>query len=216
MHCVFLSILLAICSFALADVASSFTTGLSPADVQKAFYDANIPQDIDIVFDPSTLLEVIFPQNSTTFPVVLSSPGTNLSVSSVTLEPSFVLAGADAFASYVIIMLDLDIPTPSNPYLAPYRHFMGGNYVPIDPGILYIFPLLNTTEAISSYESPAPSTSAPHRYVFLVYHQSPEFARQTLVTAATSRYTWNISEFTHAVGMGNPIGGTYMLVGAPQ
>ena len=52
-------------------------------------------------------------------------------------------------------------------------------------------------------------------YIFLLFDQSEEFNKQTLVTPSTSFEHFNISAFASAVNLGQPIGGTYMLV-APQ
>jgi hypothetical protein len=49
--------------------------------------------------------------------------------------------------------------------------------------------------------------------VFLVYQEPPEFSRQTLVNSSTSRLKFNISAFAAATGLGDPLGGTFILVG---
>jgi hypothetical protein len=49
-------------------------------------------------------------------------------------------------------------------------------------------------------------------YVFFLFKQSPQFARQTLVNATTSRALFNISQFASAVDLGRPLAGTFMLV----
>ncbi len=51
------------------------------------------------------------------------------------------------------------------------------------------------------------------RYVFLVFNQTGGFDGQTLVNASTSILNFNLSSFAEAVGLGDPIAGTYMLVG---
>lgn len=50
-------------------------------------------------------------------------------------------------------------------------------------------------------------------YTFLLFVQPPGFNRQTEVNASTSIASFNISQFALDVGLGSPIGGTFMLVG---
>lgn len=52
-----------------------------------------------------------------------------------------------------------------------------------------------------------------YSYVFLLFNQPQGFDRQTLVNATTSIANFNISQFASEVGLGNPIGGTFILVG---
>ncbi len=50
-------------------------------------------------------------------------------------------------------------------------------------------------------------------YVFLLFNQPRGFDQQTLVNATTSIANFNISQFAAEVGLGNPIGGTFIRVG---
>ncbi|KAJ7234021.1 phosphatidylethanolamine-binding protein, partial [Mycena haematopus] len=60
-----------------------------------------------------------------------------------------------------------------------------------------------------------PAGSDAHRYIFLLFNQSPQFAHQTLVNSTTIVSNFDISQFARAVDLGNPIAGTFMLV-APE
>jgi hypothetical protein len=52
---------------------------------------------------------------------------------------------------------------------------------------------------------------------FLLFNQSPEFATQTVVDKTTTSVShFSISEFASAVGLGNPIAGTFMLAAPDQ
>jgi hypothetical protein len=51
------------------------------------------------------------------------------------------------------------------------------------------------------------------RYVFLVFDESPGYANQTLVNSSTSPLLFNMSDFATKTQLGNPLGGTFMLVG---
>ena len=52
-----------------------------------------------------------------------------------------------------------------------------------------------------------------NRYVFLLFAQPPAFNSQTELNATTSIQNFNISQFAIDVGLGNPLGGTFMRVG---
>ncbi|KAJ7643975.1 phosphatidylethanolamine-binding protein, partial [Roridomyces roridus] len=124
--------------------------------------------------------------------------------------PTFHVAGDVGKGPFVVATLDPDALTPQDPTLAQIRHFLGGNFH--NEGGL----LVNSTPAISEFLQPTPPAgSDAHRYIFLLFHQSAEFATQTLVNSNTSITNFNISTFAAAVNLGNPIAGTFMLVAPP-
>lgn len=51
------------------------------------------------------------------------------------------------------------------------------------------------------------------RYVFLLFSQPDGFDTETMVDSSTSRTNFNLSAFAADVGLGNPVGGTFILVG---
>ena len=135
-------------------------------------------------------------------------------------------------------MVDLDAPTPQDPTEAQIRHFLGGNFElgRTEPDGLAL--LSNSTPALSNFLQPTPPAgSDPHRsvftemslkelvknaqhmthlcirYVFLLFQQPAGFDEQTEVNATTSIENFNISRFAQDVGLGNPLGGSFMLVG---
>jgi len=131
-----------------------------------------------------------------------------------------------------VAAVDLDAPTPQAPTSSQIRHFLGGNFIR-SPSKSFL--LSNTTPAISEFRQPTPPAgSDPHRsvfmyclrsekinklqiirYVFLLFPQPKDFNQQTIVTPTTPVQLFNISQFASAVGLGEPIGGTFMLVGPP-
>ncbi|KAI0927418.1 hypothetical protein AcV5_007961 [Taiwanofungus camphoratus] len=171
------------------------TTGSSLSAVQKSLNDANIPVDANITFNPNVLLDVIFPQNtsSPSMPVVLSAPNTTLSIAGahnidvieyfysieqfteVTFAPSFVLVGEHLCAA------------DKSPSVSPIQHFLGGDFESITPPVVDMALLSNSTPAISEWISPAPPTADLHRYVVLIFKQSSGFENQTFVNASTNR-----------------------------
>ncbi|KAI0920028.1 hypothetical protein AcV7_006038 [Taiwanofungus camphoratus] len=195
-----IAIILVIVYFLLIVSAENLTL----ADVRRAFYDAKIPQDLNIIFDPTVLLDVAYPE------ATLDTPGTSFSETLTEPQPIFTLGNpvVPFEQNFVVIMLDLDAPTPQAPVISPIRHFLGGGFEPEGPVPLQsdFVELVSSTLPISSYLSPSPFGTAPHR-------QSAMFATQTEVTPLTSRFRWNVSDFMQSVELGNPIGGNYMLVG---
>ncbi|KAF7303588.1 hypothetical protein MIND_00588100 [Mycena indigotica] len=176
--------------------------------VKRAFVDANIPKDLSITFNPTALLEVSLPQGARP-PIVLHA-GINVPRNDTAGPPIFHVAGNIGHGPFVVATVDPDAPTPQDPNEAQIRHFLGGNFFN-RAGLL-----VNTTPAISEFLQPTPPAgSDAHRYVFLLFKQSPEFARQTLVNSTTSIALFNISMFAKEVDLGNPIAGTFMKV-APE
>lgn len=134
---------------------------------------------------------------------------------------------------FVVTMLDLDAPTPEFPRDAQVRHLLAGNFVRTvashdDPKEL----MLLTRPVSRWYEPNPPMGSDPHRYavsrllprsdltyapfvsyVFLMFEQPREFLHQQLLTPQTPITSFNISDFAQKIGLGNPVAGTYMLVG---
>ncbi|KAJ6465564.1 PEBP-like protein [Mycena vitilis] len=189
--------------FSLVALAAGQDTSLRA--VTAAFSAANISASLGITFNPKALLEVSFPQAHGK-PVTLHA-GIHLPINATAGPPSFEIRGAVGRGPFVVAMVDPDAPTPEDPSLAQVRHFLAGDFH------LRGDCLFNTTAAVSDFIQPAPPAgSSAHRYVLLLYKQSPAFAHQQLVNASTSVLGFNISQFASAVGLGEPVAGTFMLV----
>ncbi|CAL1713449.1 unnamed protein product [Somion occarium] len=196
----------------LVTLASSQDTSL--AAVRRAFNTANIPADAAITFDPSILFELAFPQTSG--PPVEVHAGIQLPRNATAGPPTFSVRDTvvSPRQSFVVAAVDLDAPTPQNPTSAQIRHFLGGDFHPRAAVTLRTQTLANATAAISEFRQPTPPAgSDPHRYVFLLFNQPRGFGRQTLVNSTTPIQNFNISQFASEIGLGNPIGGTFILVG---
>jgi len=176
--------------------------------VEKAFVAADIPTDLDIVFNPTALLEVSLPQ--TARPPITLHAGIHVPRNDTAGPPVFHVVGNVGHGPFVVATVDPDAPTPQAPTSAQIRHFLGGNF--FNEG----GRLVNSTPALSEFLQPTPPAgSDAHRYIFLLFDQSPQFAHQTLVNATTSIELFNISQFASAVDLGNPVAGTFMKV-APE
>ncbi|KAJ7245022.1 PEBP-like protein [Mycena haematopus] len=180
---------------------------ISIKTVEKAFSNADLPANLNIVFKPTALLEVSLPQAASGPPITLHA-GIHVPRNDTAGPPTFHVVGEDlGRGPFVVAAVDPDAPTPQDPTSAQIRHFLGGNF--FNHGGL----LVNSTPAVSEFRQPTPPAgSDAHRYTFLLFKQSPEFATQTLVNSATSVSLFNISQFAAAVDLGNPIAGTFMLV----
>ncbi|KAF9068630.1 PEBP-like protein [Rhodocollybia butyracea] len=184
----------------------------SLAAVKAAFDEANLPEDIFFTFDPTVLLEVTLPQTSGK-DIVLHA-GIHVPRNDTAGPPSFAIGGEAGNGPFVVAAIDPDAPTPQDPTDAEIRHFLGGNFFTLRGGEPE--RLTNTTPAISEFRQPTPPVGSPaHRYTFLLFHQPLGFNSQTLVNSTTSVELFNLSSFAEATGLGQPIGGTFMLV-APE
>jgi len=129
---------------------------------------------------------------------------------------------------FVIATVDPDAPTPQDPTSAQIRHFLGGNFTPDRSGLLS-----NSTPAISEFRQPTPPAgSDAHRYeisdytipfpplvefaiiryIFLLFEQPRGFNSQTVVNTTSPVQNFDIAAFASAVGLGDPIAGSFMLV----
>jgi len=113
-------------------------------------------------------------------------------------------------------MIDIDAPTPQNPNLSQIRHFIGANFHLEEPNQFGVSLLANSTPALSDFFQPTPPAgSDPHRYVFLLFAQPSDFNEESgnFVNASTPIIDFSISTFANEVGLGNPLGGSFILVG---
>ncbi|KAJ7171258.1 PEBP-like protein [Mycena filopes] len=192
-------------TISLALAALAVGQDVSIRAVERAFKVAEIPTDLSIDFKPTALLEVSLPQAAGR-PITLHA-GIHVARNDTVGPPDFYVVGNAGRGPFVVAAIDPDAPTPQDPTVSQIRHFLGGNFWN-EGG-----RLVNSTSAISDFLQPTPPPeSDAHRYIFLLFKQSAEFATQTLVNSTTSPISFNISEFASAVGLGCPIGGTFMLV----
>ncbi|KAJ3552266.1 hypothetical protein NM688_g4240 [Phlebia brevispora] len=183
-------------------------------DVKAAFASAQIPEDLHITFDPTVLLEVTLPQlNGQEVPV---TAGVQLPRNATVGPPHIAVRGninAKRRQRFVVATVDPDVPTPQDPTEAQIRHFLAPNFIRSAGSSLGEVSLVNLTAPLSNWLQPTPPAGSPaHRYVFLLFEQPRGFNRQQLVNASTPVTNFNISAFAEAVGLGNPIAGTFMRV----
>ncbi|KIM44805.1 hypothetical protein M413DRAFT_363235 [Hebeloma cylindrosporum] len=185
------------------------------SNVIRAFDKANITETIKLSFNPQVLLEVTFPQPLGK-PITLERAGVQLTINETAGPPVFSIVGNRICPGpFVVILVDPDALTPQNPAISQIRHFLAGNFVyDASPTAKYRIPLTNTTPAVTEFVRPRPFVGLDaHRYIFLLFEQSAAFNEQTLFNPASPRAYFNISSFAATVGLGQPIGGTFMWVG---
>ncbi|KLO17322.1 PEBP-like protein [Schizopora paradoxa] len=222
-HKSLLSIAVTITLISSSTLVSAQDTSL--AEVKAAFAKADVPEDAHITFEPNTLLEVAFPQASGR--PVLVNAGKQLQQPQTAIPPRFGIKSPTAsqlHQTFVVSMIDLDAPTPQNPNVSQIRHFLGSNFH-IDTESARanrlserfgVGMLVNSTEALSGFLQPTPPAgSDPHRYVFLLFEQPAGFNEKVgqFVNASTPITDFSIATFAKQVGLGNPLGGSFMLVG---
>ncbi|THU84052.1 PEBP-like protein [Dendrothele bispora CBS 962.96] len=197
-------------AFVLSLLSCVYGQDSSLSDVKSAFDEANIPADIGINFDPTVLLEVAFPQPDGS--VITLKAGVQLPRNATAGPPVFSVSSDTADAAgpgpFVVAAVDPDAPTPQQPTSAQIRHFLGSDFTQEADGAL-----VNSTAAISGFRQPTPPAgSDAHRYIFLLFNQPEGFDDQTLVNSSSPVDHFDIAAFADATGLGDPIGGTFMLV----
>ncbi|XP_041995515.1 protein TWIN SISTER of FT-like [Salvia splendens] len=124
--------------------------------------------------------------------------GCRLRPSQVRDRPRVLIGGPDDFRTfYTLIMVDADAPSPSDPYLKEYLHWL----VTDIPG--------NTDASfgreIVSYESPQPAVGI-HRLVLVLFRQ--QGVRQA-VGAPARRQNFNTREFCEVHNLVAPVAALY-------
>ncbi|XP_054804940.1 protein HEADING DATE 3A-like [Prosopis cineraria] len=120
--------------------------------------------------------------------------GCELKPSHVVNPPRVELGDADDLRTfYTLIMVDPDAPSPSDPTLREYLHWLVTD-IPASLGPSY-------GNEIVSYESPRPSVGI-HRYVFVLFRQA--MGRQ-IVDAPGWRQNFNTRDFAELYNLGPPV-----------
>ncbi|KAJ9669899.1 hypothetical protein PVL29_026458 [Vitis rotundifolia] len=111
-------------------------------------------------------------------------------------QPRVDIGGDDLRTFYTLVMVDPDAPSPSNPNLREYLHWLVTD-IPATTGA-------NFGQEIVCYESPRP-TAGIHRFVFVLFRQ---LGRQT-VYAPGWRQNFNTRDFAELYNLGLPVAAVY-------
>ncbi|KAM6496035.1 Phosphatidylethanolamine-binding protein PEBP [Amanita muscaria] len=184
----------------------------SLTNVTNAFMQARIVPDILPSFSPSALIDFRFSSDNTLPGQLIPVPGMFQFVFHTTAtKPSFALESNDTTLTaqrFVVAIVDPDAGAN-----AQVRHFLGGNFVLNNNGGS-VMTLANTTPALSEYVQPAPPPgTGAHRYTILAFIQPSAFDQTAprLINSSTPITKFNLSTFSAAINLGNPIAGNYFL-----
>ncbi|CAG7904808.1 hypothetical protein BRARA_G03476 [Brassica rapa] len=122
--------------------------------------------------------------------------GMDLRSSQVLNKPTVEIGGDDLRNFYTLVMVDPDVPSPSNPYLREYLHWLVTD-IPATTGTTFGNELVY-------YENPCP-TSGIHRVALILFRQ---LGRQT-VYAPQWRQRFNTREFAENYNLGLPVAAVY-------
>nr|BCD83046.1 phosphatidyl ethanolamine-binding protein [Lilium hybrid cultivar] len=116
--------------------------------------------------------------------------------SAVVEQPRVEVGGNDLRTVYTLILVDPDAPSPSNPYLREYLHWLVAD-IPGTTGVTF-------GHEIVRYECPRP-TLGIHRFVFVLFQQ---LGRET-VYAPGWRQNFNTRNFSDLYNLGSPVATVY-------
>ncbi|KAG1367690.1 protein HEADING DATE 3A-like [Cocos nucifera] len=122
--------------------------------------------------------------------------GSDFRPSQVVGQPRVEVGGSDLRTFYTLVMVDPDAPTPSDPRLREYLHWLVTD-IPATTGATF------GQEAVC-YESPRP-TMGIHRIVFVLFQQ---LGRQT-VYAPGWRQNFRTRDFAELYNLGSPVAVLY-------
>lgn len=140
-------------------------------------------------FNRSISLRVIFNNKEV-------NNGCELKPSQIISQPRVDIGGDDLRTFYTLVMVDPDAPSPSDPSLREYVHWLVTD-IPATTGTHF-------GQEAMCYESPRPS-SGIHRFVFVLFRQ---LGRQT-VYPPSWRQNFNTREFAETYNLGSPVAALY-------
>ncbi|XP_038694640.1 protein HEADING DATE 3A-like [Tripterygium wilfordii] len=122
--------------------------------------------------------------------------GCELKPSHVSNQPRVDIGGDDLRTFYTLVMVDPDAPSPSEPNLREYLHWLVAD-IPASTGAGF-------GQEVVCYESPRPRVGI-HRFVFILFRQ---LGRQT-VYAPGWRQNFNTRDFAELYNLGLPVAAVY-------
>ncbi|CAM8938670.1 hypothetical protein QQ045_013119 [Rhodiola kirilowii] len=122
--------------------------------------------------------------------------GCELKPSMVVNQPRVDVGGDDFRNFYTLVMVDPDAPSPSDPNLREYLHWLVTD-IPATTGATF-------GQEIVCYESPRP-TAGIHRFVFVLFKQ---LGRQT-VYAPGWRQNFNTRDFAELYNLALPVAAVF-------
>ncbi|XP_039117403.1 CEN-like protein 2 [Dioscorea cayenensis subsp. rotundata] len=142
-------------------------------------------------FTPTVRLMVTYNSNK----LVLN--GRELLPSWLIHKPRLEILGGDMRTFFTLVMVDPDVPNPSDPYLREHLHWM-------------VMDIPGTTDAtfgreVVEYEIPNPNIGI-HRYVFVIFQQRSRFVE---MPRQPERERFNTRRFAGENGLGAPVAAVF-------
>ncbi|KAK3229091.1 hypothetical protein Dsin_000972 [Dipteronia sinensis] len=122
--------------------------------------------------------------------------GCELKPSQIVNLPRVDIGGDDLRTFYTLVMVDPDAPSPSDPSLREYLHWLVTD-IPATTGASF-------GQEVICYESPRPSAGI-HRFVFVLFRQ---LGRQTVYPPGW-RQNFNTRDFAELYNLGPPVAAVY-------
>ncbi|KAF4977310.1 hypothetical protein FZEAL_6133 [Fusarium zealandicum] len=151
---------------ALEELANALSSSLEQAKLSPGVASNLIPEG----FKPTTSLEVSFDEKAVKL-------GNLLRASNCKRSPSVRFqqeAGSSFNATYMLLLVDPDAPTPDDPKFAYWRHWVLPGLQPLSGQENMVAQVQPT---LTEYLGPGPKDdSKPHRYLFLLYLQPADLS----------------------------------------
>ncbi|XP_057475323.1 protein HEADING DATE 3A-like [Actinidia eriantha] len=122
--------------------------------------------------------------------------GCEFKPSQVVNQPRVDIGGDDLRTFYTLVMVDPDAPSPSDPSLREYLHWLVTD-IPATTGVSF-------GQEVVCYENPQPSMGI-HRFVFVLFRQ---LGRQTVYPPGW-RQNFNTRYFAELYNLGSPVAAVY-------
>lgn len=201
-----------------SSVSAHAASPLAVAVAVENFKNAKIVPDIFTTFDPIGLMTLNY-TSTVGRPVI----GQAISRNNVTEAPKLMIRGteeAEATAGgpfnvttirYTVICVD-GSTAGSNSSQGYNLHYLENNLA-YGENEDHTVTLNSTGTPVVAYAGPnPPSGSGPHRYIWLTYAQPENFAAPSSPAAGSGVALFNLTQYTSAANLGNPIAGTYFTV----
>eukprot|EP00850_Spirogloea_muscicola_P001403 SM000005S17200 [mRNA] locus=s5:740332:741331:- [translate_table: standard] len=159
--------------------------------------------------DAASALEDVLPRGAPTGDAAVEAvyggtpvvDGVALRVPGLAEQPAVSLCGADASASYALLLVDPDAPSPADPSLRSSLHWLITNI----PGSLAPGEdVAKKGTEVLPYKGPAPAEGR-HRYIFLLYKQ----AERVEIEAPKERDHFDFSTFATQHNLGPLLAAPY-------
>ncbi|KEP55015.1 putative phosphatidylethanolamine binding protein [Rhizoctonia solani 123E] len=199
-------------------VSAHAASPLAIAVALENFKNAKIVPDVFNTFNPSGLMTLNFTTGVGRPDIGQAVARTNVSDAPVLMIRGSAEAEAQAggpfnvtTARYTVLCVDGNTAGSSNP--RGYNlHYLENNLA-YGENHDHTVTLNSTGSPVVAYAAPnPPAGSGPHRYIWLTYAQPEGFSAPSTPAPGSGVALFNLTQYTSAANLGNPIVGTYFTV----